>query len=46
MKKQRKKLILLSLFVAVWTQRVHIHDFFEGAFQGYSMNSANHIFVE
>lgn len=46
LKKQRATLILLALFISVWTQRIHIHDFFEGAFQGYSTNSASHIFAK
>lgn len=42
-KKQKTTLILLALFVFVWTQRVHIRDFFDGAFQGYAKNGADHI---
>ncbi|HET6783573.1 MAG TPA: hypothetical protein VFH12_07030 [Pseudoxanthomonas sp.] len=46
LKKQGKALILLALFISVWTQRIHIHDFFEGAFQGYSTNNASHVVAE
>lgn len=45
-KKRKTTLILLALFISVWTQRVHIRDFFDGALQGYSMNSANHVVAE
>lgn len=42
LKKQRTVLILLALFIFVWTQRVHIRDFFDGVFQGYAVTSADH----
>lgn len=45
-KKRKTTLILLALFISVWTQRVHIRDFFDGALQGYSMNSVNHVVAE
>ncbi|SDQ58682.1 hypothetical protein SAMN05216569_1698 [Pseudoxanthomonas sp. CF125] len=46
LKKQKTTLILLALFISVWTQRIHIRDFFDGVLQGYSMNIANHIVAE
>lgn len=42
LKNQKTTLILLALFFFVWTQRVHVRDFFEGVFQGYSINNASH----
>lgn len=45
-KKQRTTLILLALFICVWTQRVHLRDFVDGALQGYSTNSAQHVVAE
>lgn len=46
LKKHRTTLILLALFIFIWTQRTHIRDFFDGALQGYSTNSADHVAVE
>lgn len=43
LKKQKTTLILLALFIFVWTQRIHISDFFDGLFQGYAMNQAAHV---
>lgn len=42
LKKQKTTLILLALFIFVWTQRTHVSDFFEGLFQGYSSNQSTH----
>jgi hypothetical protein len=46
LKKPKTTLILLVLFISVWTQRIHVRDFFDGVFQGYSMNSASHVGVK
>jgi hypothetical protein len=42
LKNQKTILILLVLFFFMWTQRIHVRDFFEGILQGYSTNNASH----
>lgn len=42
LKNQKITLLLLALFIFVWTQRNHIRDFFDGFFQGYEMSQAKH----
>ena len=46
LKKQRTTLILLALFIFVWTQRIHIRDFFDGVLEGYATTSADHAAVQ
>lgn len=41
-KKSSTLLVLIVLFIAAWTQRVHISDFFQGVFEGYSRTSEQH----
>ena len=37
-----RTLLLVVVFVVLWTQHRHLGDFIEGLFQGYEENQATH----